>query len=70
MMNPVFNVITLLEKKTNVRCYRWNTNNGFLLEIILTFIHLFDRFLQMYSCLLYTSPSPRDATLSRMPSSA
>ena len=25
---------------------------------------------QAYSCLLYTSPSPRDATLSRMPSSA
>ena len=25
---------------------------------------------QMCSCLLYTSPSPRDATLSRMPSSA
>ena len=25
---------------------------------------------QTYSCLLYTSPSPRDATLSRMPSSA
>ena len=24
----------------------------------------------MYGCLLYTSPSPRDATLSRMPSSA
>ena len=23
-----------------------------------------------YSCLIYTSPSPRDATLSRMPSSA
>ena len=23
-----------------------------------------------YHCLLYTSPSPRDATLSRMPSSA
>ena len=31
-----------------------------------------DPFLVMplYSCLLYTSPSPRDATLSRMPSSA
>ena len=28
-----------------------------------------DRFLHT-SCLLYTSPSPRDATLSRMPSSA
>ena len=26
--------------------------------------------LRLYSCLLYTSPSPRDATLSRMPSSA
>ena len=24
----------------------------------------------LYTCLLYTSPSPRDATLSRMPSSA
>ena len=24
----------------------------------------------IYFCLLYTSPSPRDATLSRMPSSA
>ena len=27
-------------------------------------------FTYKYSCLLYTSPSPRDATLSRMPSSA
>ena len=25
---------------------------------------------ELYICLLYTSPSPRDATLSRMPSSA
>ena len=25
---------------------------------------------RMYACLLYTSPSPRDTTLSRMPSSA
>ena len=27
-------------------------------------------FIERKSCLLYTSPSPRDATLSRMPSSA
>ena len=27
-------------------------------------------FVTIYTCLLYTSPSPRDATLSRMPSSA
>ena len=26
--------------------------------------------IDIYGCLLYTSPSPRDATLSRMPSSA
>ena len=26
--------------------------------------------IELYDCLLYTSPSPRDATLSRMPSSA
>ena len=26
--------------------------------------------IRAYTCLLYTSPSPRDATLSRMPSSA
>ena len=27
-------------------------------------------YLEVHVCLLYTSPSPRDATLSRMPSSA
>ena len=32
---------------------------------------LFERgVLHMYACLLYTSPSPRDGLLSRMPSSA
>ena len=29
-----------------------------------------DNVIVVYTCLLYTSPSPRDATLSRMPSSA
>ena len=29
-----------------------------------------DAIKKRYTCLLYTSPSPRDATLSRMPSSA
>ena len=32
--------------------------------------YLFDGAIRTASCLLYTSPSPRDATLSRMPSSA
>ena len=30
----------------------------------------YGRTIEAYTCLLYTSPSPRDATLSRMPSSA
>ena len=29
-----------------------------------------DELAELMDCLLYTSPSPRDATLSRMPSSA
>ena len=29
-----------------------------------------DIYIEDINCLLYTSPSPRDATLSRMPSSA
>ena len=29
-----------------------------------------DKWIGIWVCLLYTSPSPRDATLSRMPSSA
>ena len=33
-------------------------------------IREFTQYLPPYTCLLYTSPSPRDATLSRMPSSA
>ena len=45
-----------------------NTLNGTPLTandtVSITFEVLF------YTCLLYTSPSPRDATLSRMPSSA
>ena len=30
----------------------------------------YEKNMQVSACLLYTSPSPRDATLSRMPSSA
>ena len=35
-----------------------------------TLLNIISGLLTPYSCLLYTSPSPRDATLSRMPSSA
>ena len=37
------------------------------LELVHTIL---EHFPQAEACLLYTSPSPRDATLSRMPSSA
>ena len=40
-------------------------------DIDLKFLALFVQGLGLFcNCLLYTSPSPRDATLSRMPSSA
>ena len=39
-------------------------------EITITAMNQKDRTAVMENCLLYTSPSPRDATLSRMPSSA
>ena len=46
-------------------------NLGFLLTTVLAIMFLIIGTFTVYgSCLLYTSPSPRDATLSRMPSSA
>ena len=36
----------------------------------ITFDQIIEKYVEMNICLLYTSPSPRDATLSRMPSSA
>ena len=33
-------------------------------------VDVIDGYAESLNCLLYTSPSPRDATLSRMPSSA
>ena len=41
-------------------------------RLLVAFGELFTRNIRIYvyPCLLYTSPSPRDATLSRMPSSA
>ena len=48
-----------------VRISRWVTMHGFSLNINPDL-----NFYKNIICLLYTSPSPRDATLSRMPSSA
>ena len=65
---------------TQMTIIEWVSMGCFFLVIILTVILATDmdgvpddmlfRHLHANSCLLYTSPSPRDATLSRMPSSA
>ena len=43
----------------------WAATNWFVMSEVLGKDNV-----KLYDCLLYTSPSPRDATLSRMPSSA
>ena len=44
---------------------RWRSTSGETMDLL-----LLERTIHFEDCLLYTSPSPRDATLSRMPSSA
>ena len=48
---------------------RINICIGVVLHVF-ALMYLIASYRQFYTCLLYTSPSPRDATLSRMPSSA
>ena len=56
-------------------CLRISTLQALMLDYAVAFYPLFlititYALIKLHSCLLYTSPSPRDATLSRMPSSA
>ena len=62
--NKVNGFLEYLEKE---RSYSPHTIKAYETDLI-----QFSRFVKEYSgtCLLYTSPSPRAATLSRMPSSA
>ena len=48
---------------------RSNVSSGIMLYLSLSVTHTHTH-THTHTCLLYTSPSPRDATLSRMPSSA
>ena len=58
----------ILYRKYNRDLFQFKTSLvGRKFYIFLNRKWFFDKF---YNCLLYTSPSPRDATLSRMPSSA
>ena len=66
-----FKQFMLQEQKLKAEDYEaaivigWHNNNKKKLDVSSSGISL-----KVYNCLLYTSPSPRDATLSRMPSSA
>ena len=65
--NLIFKIFrTNRDKKNSIQIKRakWFTNQ--LIELGSAFIKIG----QLLSCLLYTSPSPRDRTRSRMPSSA
>ena len=56
---------------TQINAIKLNTKNPFTWTSgIKSPIYCDNRLILSYPCLLYTSPSPRDATLSRMPSSA
>ena len=53
--------------------FDWETAPWYSVEGLQDIANLHDDVIDsgyQYTCLLYTSPSPRDATLSRMPSSA
>ena len=60
--NVVGNVINL-----NVETF---TSPGICTQVVTPYTRFFNVGTLSQGCLLYTSPSPRDATLSRMPSSA
>ena len=58
---------TLEEKQVLLEARNLEIRKTRIAEILTTYT--FDQY-NNNTCLLYTSPSPRDATLSRMPSSA
>ena len=57
---------------TDARLIRYKVDGKDFLDVTRSAkaANIFDLYFDTYGCLLYTSPSPRDATLSRMPSSA
>ena len=53
-----------------IKCYRWLWMVIKCYQWLWMVINCYQWLWMVTDCLLYTSPSPRDATLSRMPSSA
>ena len=68
MNDPIIEAIELFEHTLDKKVLVWFQEHK---DKFVDLTTLKKMFLQRYNpCLLYTSPSPRDATLSRMPSSA
>ena len=63
--NKVFDRLETIQNTDLLRLFIWHA-----LEEVEHSTVTFNIYDHLYGCLLYTSPSPRDATLSRMPSSA
>ena len=63
------NICAILKGNKTIAFFRGIYTNGQCDEITVDG-HAFNIWRGMYTCLLYTSPSPRDGLLSRMPSSA
>ena len=61
---------TAAKWRANQVCKRFLTDVFFYGQQMQKIIRHFAIRVQIYACLLYTSPSPRDRTRSRMPSSA
>ena len=72
--SPSFNsgICKALKKTTNIKTVQYVCPQfwAWRYDRVKKFNYLYDTILSLFPCLLYTSPSPRDRTRSRMPSSA
>ena len=61
----------MVSRRKNVECYKCGVQDMTLAKVdFATYVSWSEKERQEYACLLYTSPSARDRTRSRMPSSA
>ena len=75
LLDSIRGIIRRLASVHGVRIAKWLGDGAMLVgvepePVIEALVSIVEENRALTSCLLYTSPSPRDATLSRMPSSA
>ena len=73
-IKQIENIVFLIEKEL-IESGKREIQSSQIGELVIKHLYSIDqvayiRFASVYSCLLYTSPSPRDLSTSRMPSSA